>query len=320
MDVRVYPRVCGGTAITWQEVLRLQGLSPRVRGNHVGAYPSDYPQGSIPACAGEPGTNPVEYSRWEVYPRVCGGTGQVVHGRHPMRGLSPRVRGNPRLRHRANRPEGSIPACAGEPAESSRQAHRRRVYPRVYGGTLDLHRRATRRQGLSPRVRGNRVGAPARGPPGGSIPACAGEPRRIPTRRSEHRVYPRVCGGTTGRAARVGKAWGLSPRVRGNRSGVGVSAVPVGSIPACAGEPCPAVGTWLTWEGLSPRVRGNPSRPGSPSVGSGSIPACAGEPRWNTCRCWQHKVYPRVCGGTDKCRWLGCEQTGLSPRVRGNQL
>ena len=50
-------------------------------------------------------------------------------------------------------------------------------------------------------------------------------------------VYPRVCGGTRARSAGEPKAHGLSPRVRGNLSGV-ISVVScVGSIPACAGEP-----------------------------------------------------------------------------------
>ena len=29
-------------------------------------------------------------------------------------------------------------------------------------------------------------------------------------------------------------------------------------------------------------------------------------------------VYPRVCGGTGKEEWVGADDPGLSPRVRGN--
>ena len=74
----------------------------------------------------------------------------------------------------------------------------------------------------------------------GSIPACAGEPRRE-------------------RAGKQGQGLGLSPRVRGNRIGLDFVPLIEGSIPACAGEP---------FRRSSPKT--NPS--------SGSIPACAGEP------------------------------------------
>ena len=50
----VYPRVCGGTAIsTIQRHPRL-GLSPRVRGNRDFNNSAASAPGSIPACAGEP--------------------------------------------------------------------------------------------------------------------------------------------------------------------------------------------------------------------------------------------------------------------------
>ena len=54
-----------------------------------------------------------------------------------------------------------------------------------------------------------------------SIPACAGEPD-VPTWDTSPTiaVYPRVCGGTTPRPLSTRSARGLSPRVRGNPSGV----------------------------------------------------------------------------------------------------
>ena len=52
-----------------------------------------------------------------------------------------------------------------------------------------------------------------------------------------HRVYPRVCGGTSsGMAATLTKP-GLSPRVRGNRISGWRGLDRPRSIPACAGEP-----------------------------------------------------------------------------------
>ena len=154
----------------------------------------------------------------------------------------------------------------------------RSVYPRVCGGTEHDPRRPACAEGLSPRVRGNRgltnrVMRVCR-----SIPACAGEPQVGGQRRREIMVYPRVCGGTTYDATGVTPTDGLSPRVRGNRSGRYDVTEYARSIPACAGEPrshfqnqaVPRVyprvcgGTTtpaalrVKRRGLSPRVRGNP--------------------------------------------------------------
>ena len=131
----VYPRVCGGTARVDRGKLGLEGLSPRVRGNHLHEVEPVASQGSIPACAGEP------------------------NGKHMYvyitTGLSPRVRGNRAgdaggtVRHR------SIPACAGEPMLTGGWSALLGVYPRVCGGTLPALYDVGRVRGLSPRVRGN---------------------------------------------------------------------------------------------------------------------------------------------------------------------
>ena len=92
--VRVYPRVCGGTNTSPGHRCFLAGLSPRVRGNQSSHENRDGMTGSIPACAGEPGTGRAVGQAHPVYPRVCGGTqgGAVIL--HIVIGLSPRVRGN----------------------------------------------------------------------------------------------------------------------------------------------------------------------------------------------------------------------------------
>ena len=129
-----------------------------------------------------------------------------------------------------------------------------------------------------------------------------------------------------------------------------------GSIPACAGEPWPAVVTDTVYQvypgvcggtldpvaitdedtGLSPRVRGNRHLPRSdfrlsgsipacagnhpPAVGialgMGSIPACAGEPRRGRAVAGLRPVYPRVCGGTTFPPLSGAPY-GVYPRVCG---
>ena len=193
---RVYPRVCGGT---WQCGLlrsRIQGLSPRVRGNPARLRRRTHRQRSIPACAGEPFIRALITPNERVYPRVCGGTAPLLDPWLFLWGLSPRVRGNPTRLHRVHNWWGSIPACAGEPGRRWSARCPGWVYPRVCGGTHNGPGRYGARQGLSPRVRGNP--APARPPIPGrrSIPACAGEPVPFSPAFSARSVYPRVCGGT----------------------------------------------------------------------------------------------------------------------------
>ena len=93
--VAVYPRVCGGTNDTRQNVSAAGGLSPRVRGNHHYTFPTNHHCGSIPACAGEPRTGYTIQPHLWVYPRVCGGTGARRMPSGGASGLSPRVRGTP---------------------------------------------------------------------------------------------------------------------------------------------------------------------------------------------------------------------------------
>ena len=192
--------------------------------------------------------------------------------------------------------------------------------------------------GLSPRVRGNQSLGRVRFPVVGSIPACAGEPPYLGSRRRHIGVYPRVCGGTVSAVVARYPAGGLSPRVRGNHRIWDREGDILGSIPACAGEPgkhgtpsltsavyprvCGGTASLLapvaSVIGLSPRVRGNRWDVSSSCVGPGSIPACAGEPPSGFQPARSTRVYPRVCGGTTVTfSGLGVFY-GLSPRVRGN--
>ena len=160
------------------------------------------------------------------------GLGAVAKG-----GLSPRVRGNPAHQLPAAAGCGSIPACAGEPRGGASGAGWRTVYPRVCGGTRPRPCCTSAGRGLSPRVRGNLAAPGVPAAPGGSIPACAGEPCWPAGARGFATVYPRVCGGTAKRMGCRAPPAGLSPRVRGNRA---VGPGPLErrrSIPACAGEP-----------------------------------------------------------------------------------
>ena len=174
--MKVYPRVCGGTACANRQSRPILGLSPRVRGNLLVFPPVGHAVGSIPACAGEPSPPAICRRILSVYPRVCGGTLTSWASRRLVQGLSPRVRGNHQQGFLRAAKAGSIPACAGEPQPPCGTPAGIAVYPRVCGGTLVAAFPSHQAAGLSPRVRGN---PPL---PGGwrctrwSIPACAGEP------------------------------------------------------------------------------------------------------------------------------------------------
>ena len=291
--------MCGGTRRRPRFLQRAGGLSPRVRGNRRGGHGRADGDGSIPACAGEPSSSSSRMIGARVYPRVCGGTVNLLSIWARTPGLSPRVRGNRRFDSANDGVLGSIPACAGEPVNNVALFRDAGVYPRVCGGTNKRMAGHALCAGLSPRVRGNRLVGEAASRRDGSIPACAGEPGPAGRRTPTARVYPRVCGGTLVGAFTPENSTGLSPRVRGNLQEIANPRLAEGSIPACAGEPpspssagdrsgvYPRVcgGTWSSVmpaaasRGLSPRVRGNQAKGLPAGRGIGSIPACAGEPR-----------------------------------------
>ena len=168
---------------------------------------------------------------------------------------------------------------------------------------------------------------------------CAGEPSREPPPSPPWGVYPRVGGGTHQLPLRRGAVHGLSPRGRGNLQHQINACLPLGSIPAWAGEPVcrscslltsrvyPRVGggTMLTAaptkssNGLSPRGRGNLRPCPSGARRTRSVPAWAGEPSTGRTMAAASGVYPRVGGGTVLTFTQNDGSTGLSPRGRGNR-
>ena len=150
-------------------------------------------------------------------------------------------------------------------------------------------------------------------------------------------LSPRVCGGA-GVAVRYGdEARGLSPRVRGSLGHIQHPPAHDGSIPACAGEPCPprswtpirrvyprvcggaGCGTLGANEvlGLSPRVRGSLFATSRVPTPYGSIPACAGEPGIRGGGRATDGVYPRVCGGAPDVVACGPGKRGSIPACAG---
>ena len=72
----------------------------------------------------------------EVYPRLRGGSVHALIMRLQRGGLSPPTRGIPRLPMPPSNDWRSIPAYAGDPPFKAVPIRRRRVYPRLRGGSI----------------------------------------------------------------------------------------------------------------------------------------------------------------------------------------
>ncbi len=171
-----YPRGRGGTRFPAPRPPRVDGLSPRARGN-----PDEHERrrarcGPIPAGAGEPTQSISSATPITAYPRGRGGTEAVGERREAEQGLSPRARGNHKLALPEATISGPIPAGAGEPGTPAPFRDLLMAYPRGRGGTTDQELADFFELGLSPRARGNRPDAPAARASRGPIPAGAGEP------------------------------------------------------------------------------------------------------------------------------------------------
>jgi len=234
---------------------------------------------------------------------------------------------------------GSIPACAGEPRAIAQSMCCRWVDPRVRGGAPSAIKSMTVVQGRSPRARGSRylTGVASIWPR--SIPACAGEPVQEVRAKAPRKVDPRVRGGALERAQGAWAPGGRSPRARGSRDWLRMSAIVLRSIPACAGEPFPfmlfppcfwvdprvrggAVTRYLKpggVEGRSPRARGSLTLGNGERLYEGSIPACAGEPQMDATPVKYRQVDPRVRGGAGFSKTSRQRTSGRSPRARGSR-
>ena len=296
---RVHPRVCGEADIEDLTHGDKSGPSPRVRGSPYPRVTAPEVAGSIPACAGKPDRGCLRRSVPGVHPRVCGEAEIVRAPELPGRGPSPRVRGSPTPGRGSASSAGSIPACAGKPNARPRVRFQCRVHPRVCGEARRGSGARPWRSGPSPRVRGSPDPALQEAAPAGSIPACAGKPRRAGWRTPRGGVHPRVCGEAELDAGRAVPRPGPSPALCGEASR----------------DWSAEAGGW----GPSPRVRGSPCWARSSSGWSGSIPACAGKPRANAARNWKTKVHPRVCGEARPVTGAGVMGMGPSPRVRGSR-
>ncbi len=275
-----------------------------------------------------------------VDPRVCGAASAQSLPTGTALGRSPRVRGSRARASRRPARVGSIPACAGQPSDTSTVIAPVRVDPRVCGAATGTPRDENLVTGRSPRVRGSPSSWLAAREARGSIPACAGQPARQFASKFPRRVDPRVCGAAERRKVNDEGVEGRSPRVRGSLAAMRTATAGTGSIPACAGQPrgqpvddgprrvdprvCGAAslrpGRSRGCRGRSPRVRGSRCGTHERAEHRGSIPACAGQPGVFVDLDHVHRVDPRVCGAATTLAYEVLSRLGRSPRVRGSLL
>ena len=268
---------------------------------------------------------------------MCGEHGFGTPRARTCAGSSPRVRGTPAVLEENRLFAGIIPACAGNTVPQRGIPWRARDHPRVCGEHAALFTLIAKSAGSSPRVRGTRVLARHAGRVEGIIPACAGNTgwpmRACPAPRD----HPRVCGEHCSASVVASLNPGSSPRVRGTLPAALGDYLPVGIIPACAGNTRRRLHSILSTRdhprvcgehlglahdyevvsGSSPRVRGTPTRWNRPPRGGGIIPACAGNTQVAYGRIPNTRDHPRVCGEHIHRLSRSEEASGSSPRVRG---
>ena len=151
-------------------------------------------------------------------------------------GSSPRVRGTPHTRPRAEVHRRFIPACAGNAIYQRTLFRPRPVHPRVCGERLLHPVNAWNQVGSSPRVRGTPTRIYQRTLFRRFIPACAGNASIGSRATGALTVHPRVCGERPGVNSPFACNPGSSPRVRGTHGSNAPEPCSVRFIPACAGN------------------------------------------------------------------------------------
>ena len=150
------------------------GSSPRMRGtlSHTHSWPRY--AGIIPAYAGNTSVNYPQRRNARDHPRVCGEHHWRKYFYSPYTGSSPRMRGTPASRSLSPRPNGIIPAYAGNTRPCRPYPTWFWDHPRVCGEHADLREHDHIGRGSSPRMRGTPTASGVGVPLIGIIPAYAG--------------------------------------------------------------------------------------------------------------------------------------------------
>ena len=153
-DEGIIPAYAGNT-IQMRKAIFNNRDHPRVCGEHPW-YLTSTPSGwrIIPAYAGNTPKRRSVAPRSRDHPRVCGEHDIAWCSLRRSAGSSPRMRGTPRRMGRAIRPEGIIPAYAGNTQSETTSRWRSRDHPRVCGEHDPPVNGSDSFVGSSPRMRG----------------------------------------------------------------------------------------------------------------------------------------------------------------------
>ena len=268
-------------------------------------------------------------------------------GEHPVHrypsgsslGSSPLARGTPDCVFPRTDCGGLIPARAGNTRCARLVVTGPRAHPRSRGEHHTGGDDIPQRPGSSPLARGTPPN-PLRKPGfSGLIPARAGNTLQRPRHPDRRRAHPRSRGEHTARAYTRAHRWGSSPLARGTLGNYLKKAMPIGLIPARAGNtPVRRTLHILAWAhprsrgehpnfprpfflfwGSSPLARGTHGDPNVTQNGYGLIPARAGNtglPCQGNRRIWAH---PRSRGEHPIPGPPNSTEPGSSPLARGTR-
>ena len=130
---RDHPRVCGEHEQGGADLVVIIGSSPRMRGTRHRRPDRRVQPGIIPAYAGNTSTGINHIIPIRDHPRVCGEHRQGPVRRRSEAGSSPRMRGTRYTQNVWQRPDGIIPAYAGNTLLPWQSWHGYGDHPRVCG-------------------------------------------------------------------------------------------------------------------------------------------------------------------------------------------
>ena len=193
---------------------------------------------------------------------------------------------------------GIIPAYAGNTVRSAIPSSCPRDHPRVCGEHQTNLTNQQTMQGSSPRMRGTLPHHRYDDDSSGIIPAYAGNTAHGYLFVVFHEDHPRVCGEHMPCGARRRPESGSSPRMRGTRNVMTTVTLPLGIIPAYAG---------------------NTRNQNVLRLSRGIIPAYAGNTDVADAEFLRHRDHPRVCGEHSNRVGDWFATLGSSPRMRGTR-
>ncbi|RYP99499.1 hypothetical protein PG22506_1226 [Bifidobacterium pseudolongum subsp. globosum] len=231
-----HPRACGANLRALTGWSGCQGSSPRMRGK-----PDPFTEAIrflriIPAHAGQTNTFVFSLPACTDHPRACGANPAWMIGVFGPFGSSPRMRGKPsdrsyhRLHHRI------IPAHAGQTYAATSPTLASADHPRACGANSVIVCCFVSKYGSSPRMRGKLASMVRRRSTMRIIPAHAGQTHQSAITSPRFADHPRACGANTDAEELCEDADGSSPRMRGKQLPSWNVNMPLGIIPAHAGQ------------------------------------------------------------------------------------